>query len=128
MTHTSYKQLFGHIADFEVTYRLFSAEEGGRKLSPFQGIRWNFMYEEFPKESFMIYPEILDAQTKEVFPTDIPIPQYGIATMWILNPSLRSLHQQRIEVGTRGYFTEGPQKVGVCEVMRILGLHSNPMQ
>lgn len=126
--HTPYQQLFGHSADFEVTYRLFSPEEGGRKLPPFQGIRWDFLYEEFPGEGFMIYPEIMAPQTNEIFPSGIPIPPYGIATMWILNSSLRTLHQQRLKAGTRGYFIEGPKKVGVCEVSRILGLHSNPIQ
>jgi hypothetical protein len=126
--HTPYQQLFGHAADFEVTYQLFSSEEGGRKLPAFQGILWGFLYEDFPKEGFMIYPEILDTQTKELFASGIPIPVYGIATVWILNPALRPLHQQRVQVGTRGYFSEAPKKVDVCEVTRLLDLHTNPTQ
>lgn len=125
--HTSYLERFGHLPDFEVTYRLFSPEEGGRKMPAHQGVMWNFIYDEQPKKgSFMIFPEIIDVDTREVFISDSPVPEYGIATMWIANPQLRSYHQQYIKPGVRGYFTEGPRKIGVCEVTRIIGLFTNP--
>lgn len=95
-----YSEIFGHLPDFEVAYRVFSPEEGGRKTPAFQGIRWDFMYEEYPQENSMVYPEVVDVNTREVFVSETPIPEYGIATMWILNPKLRSMHQKRIKLGT----------------------------
>ncbi len=126
--HKPYLEVFGHLPDFEVTYRIFSPEEGGRKTPVFQGIRWDFTYEDYPSEGFMIYPEIIDVNTKVAIEAEVAIPDYGIATMWILNSRLRGLHQKRIKLGTRGYFVEGPRKVGVCEVTRIIGLFSNPIE
>ena len=123
--HTPYSEIFGHSPDFEVTYKIFSPEEGGRKTPAYQGIRWDFSYEEYADEGFMIWPEILDGSTSEVLKTGTPIPNYGKATMWILNFQLRSLHQKRIKIGVRGYFMEGRQKVSVCEVIQIAGLFSN---
>ena len=125
MTHIPYCERFGYLPDFEVTYRIYSAEECGRKTPAFQGIRWDFMYEEYPGEAFMI-PEILDVKTKQPLISEIPIPEYGVATMWIVAPQLRPMHRQRLNVGTRGYFIEGNRKVGVCEVTQIIGLLANP--
>ncbi len=50
----------------------------------------------------------------------------AIARMWIVNNELRSYHQERIRVGTKGYFMEGT-KTGECEVIKIVGLMSNPI-
>ena len=50
----------------------------------------------------------------------------GIARKWIVNNDLRSYHQQRITVGTKGYFKEGI-RTAECEVIEIVGLMSNPV-
>ncbi|MGA0557009.1 hypothetical protein ACO2Q8_10185 [Larkinella sp. VNQ87] len=126
--HKPYEERAGHPPDFEVTYRLFTADEGGRRTPAFQGIRWDFLYEDFSKEAFMIWPEFLDKNGVLFAEEFEPIEPYGRALMWIVNPALRrTVHQHRIKVGTRGYFMEGLTKVGVCEVTRILGLMSNPV-
>lgn len=126
--HIPYSERFGHLPDFEVTYHIFSVEEGGRKISAYQGIRWDFMYDEYRNALHIVYPEILNSITREPFESEVPIPENGIATMWILSPEFRPLHQQRIKPGTRGYFMEGNTKVAVCEVTRIVGLFSNPAE
>lgn len=43
---TPYAEVFGREADFQVTYHLFSAEEGGRYTPAYQGIRWDIRYED----------------------------------------------------------------------------------
>ncbi|MGV3559675.1 hypothetical protein [Larkinella arboricola] len=127
--HKPYQELLGYPPDFEVTYRLFTEEEGGRQTPAFQGIRWNFLYEEFSTETFMIWPEFLDKNGVILSEELEPICPYGIAIMWIVSPDLRrTIHQQRIKVGTRGYFMEGSRKVGVCEVTQILGLLTNSIK
>jgi hypothetical protein len=125
--HTPYKDRFGHLPDFEVTYRLYTADEGGRRTPAFQRIRWDFVYDDQPGHGYMIYPEIMDVALQIPFPAETPIPEYGMATMWILAPLSRPFHQQKIQVGTRGYFIEGNRKIAVCEVTRIIGLFSNPI-
>ncbi|MBD2702561.1 hypothetical protein IC229_18075 [Spirosoma sp. BT702] len=126
--HIPYQELFGRQPDFEVTYHIYSPEEGGRTLPGFQGTLWDFMDDVDRNGMYMIYPEILNLTTREPFERGMPIPENGIATMWILSSKLRSLHQQRIKVGTRGYFMEGSKKVAVCEVTNIISLFSNPVE
>ncbi|MCY7356198.1 MAG: hypothetical protein LH609_01770 [Rudanella sp.] len=110
-----------------MTYRLYTLDEGGRRTPAFQGIRWDFMYDEHQGSLCIIYPEITDLTLQTPFPAETAIPEYGMATMWIVNTSSRPFHQQWIQVGTRGYFMEGNRKIAVCEVTRIIGLFSNPV-
>lgn len=128
MGSTPYSTIFNRLPDFEVTYSLFTAAGGGRKTPAFQRVRWSFMYEEYPGERFMIFPEIIIAVTREIYGAGIPIPTYGLAAIWLLNSDNRLLHHSRIQVGTSGFFVEGTDKVGVCEVVRIISLFSNPLQ
>jgi hypothetical protein len=113
--------------DFRVTYRLFTAEEGGRKTPAYQGIRWDFRYEDkvISTGTFIIHPEFLGL-SGEVLPIE-PLPMSGQANMFIFNPKLRDFHRQHLHLGVRGYFVEGPHRVGVCEVVEIIGLHKNPV-
>lgn len=110
------------LPDFRVTYRLFTAEEGGRKTPAYQGIRWDFRYEEksISTSTWMIHPEFLDLKGG-VLPIE-PLPMMGQANMFVLNPELCNFHRQHIRPGVRGYFVEGPRRVGVCEVVEVLGL------
>jgi hypothetical protein len=105
-----------------VTYRIFTAEEGGRRTPAYQGIRWDFRYEDkgISTGTWIINPEFLDLDGN-VLPIE-PLPMMGQANMFLLNPGLRSFHQQHIQPGVRGYFVEGPTRVGVCEVVEVLGL------
>jgi len=116
-----YAELFGRKADFRVTYRLFTAEEGGRKSPAYQGIRWDMCYaEDESSKTRMVYPEFID-------PDGFPVPNgpfapVGRADMFVLNPDMLSFHRQLIHPGTRGYFMEGSTRVGVWEVAEVLGL------
>ncbi len=130
--HKPYQEIFGHPADFRVAYRFYTVEEGGRYITPAQGYRSNFVYaEKWPDANgaFMIFPEFEDEQ-ENVFieKEDIYVSPIGTARMWILDANLRKLHQQRIKVGTKGYFVEGIRNVAECEVTQILGLMSNPTE
>jgi len=118
----TYAEQFGRAPDFRVTYRLFTAEEGGRKMPPFQGIRWDFCYEDkaINTSTWMIWPEFLGLDGAVLSPG--PIPELGQANMFCLNPDARGFHRQYIQPGVRGYFVEGPRRVGVCEVVEVLGL------
>ncbi len=45
--------------------------------------------------------------------------------MWILFPSSRAHHRKTLEVGMKGYFMEGPNKVAEAEIVQIIGLLTN---
>ena len=115
--------------DFQVRYRIYSAEEGGRKTPHFQHIRWDFAYEDEeispPNKIFMILPEFIEP-SGAVLPEGELIFSSGLANMYILNPAFRDFHGQHIRVGVKGYFREAGRRTGQCEVVEILALHQNP--
>ena len=111
-------------ADFEVRYRFFTAEEGGRKSVPRQHIRWDFLYDgDDPQRdgAFIIWPEFVDPAGSPL--PEGPVPSHGLAQMFILSDSMREqVHRHRIAVGVKGYFIEGLKRVAECEVTRLIGL------
>lgn len=125
--HIPYESRFGHPEDFKVKYRLYTQEEGGRWQLPHQGLRSNFWYEHENHTmhgDFMIFPEF-ENETGDLIESGEVLSE-GIARMWIFSDQLRGYHQERITVGTRGYFIEG-NRTGECEVIEIVGLINNPM-
>lgn len=95
----------------------------------FQHLRCEFMYEgDEPSDGiYMIHPEFLDEYGLPV-PENVPVPLEGTASMWILVPEMRvSVHRDRAKVGIRGHFMEGGRRVGDVEILRIEGLHENPV-
>ena len=52
------------------------------------------------------------------------VPMSGVADMFLVNPDRASYHRQRIAVGTKGYFMEGPKRVAECEVVALRSLRS----
>ena len=118
----SYTGLMGRPTGFQVTYRLFTAEEGGRYALPHQHIRWDFRYEDkaIHTGTFMIWPEFL-GPNGEVLPAG-EISQLGQANMFFFGPGPQDFHRQHIRPGARGYFVEGSWRLGVCEVVEVLGL------
>jgi len=50
----------------------------------------------------------------------IRVPQTGEAQMWIINENNYNLHKQRINIGQKGFFMEGPTRTAECEVIRIV--------
>jgi hypothetical protein len=122
----SYQQE-GQQPDFRVSYRLFTQEEGGRWAPPYQHIRWNFRYDDKTISTgtfIMVYPEILTPDGT-YFPEGQPIPMVGLADMFIFSAKARAFHAPHIRPGTRGYFVEGRQRVGVWEVLEVTGLRDN---
>ena len=125
----SYSSRCRYLADFEVRYRFYSSNEGGRRTgTPFQHYRCDWAYDgdDIVKNGiYMIWPEFL-AEDGTIFPSEMPVPVVGNATMWILNPQLRAeIHCARIKVGIRGFFMEGNHRVAEAIVTRILGLQEN---
>lgn len=124
------KENVEYSADFLVSYRFLSKEEGGRQSgTPFQGYRCDWLYEgDDPKVDgiYMIHPEFL-TEEGEVFESEKSVPSEGVARMKIIFSEMKEYHQNRIKEGTKGYFVEGPKKVGEATVTKILGLNSkNP--
>jgi hypothetical protein len=123
----SYEKIRGHPPDFEVRYRFFKPEEGGRYCGPpWQHYRGDWSYAETPAELYMIHPEFID-ENGERIPDGLPVPWEGRATMWVLIPERRAeIHRARIQVGVQGFFMEGNRKVAEATVIRVLNLHGNP--
>ena len=72
----------------------------------------------------MIFPEF-ESENGELIQSGEVLSE-GIARMWIAMDHLRPYHQERITIGTKGYFVEG-KRTGECEVIQIVGLMSNPI-
>ncbi len=71
----------------------------------------------------MIWPEF-ENNDNELIQSGQPFKE-GIARMWIINYEMRKYHQERIKVGTKGYFLEGSMKTAGCEVIEIVDLVKN---
>ena len=127
--HIPYEQVRHRPCDFIVRYRFLTSEEGGRKTgTPHQGYRSDFLYAEDEVENkggwkiWCIHPEFLDENKKIILTKNTHVPQSGTAQMWILNENLMPMHKERIKVGQKGFFVEGPTKTAECEVIGIVGL------
>ena len=126
----NYAEIRGHPPDFEVRYRFFTREEGGRISGPpWQHYRCDWAYADDDISAagiYMIHPEFT-AEDGSILPEGIPVPWSGTATMWILVPEMRAeIHRSRIAEGVRGYFMEGSHRVAEAVVTRVIGLHTNP--
>ena len=86
-------------ADFEATITVFTEEEGGRKKSAFNGIRWDFMYagDAEKMQTYMIWPEFVDADGN-LIPSDIPLRGTLHAVMRIVDQNMRNtVHAGRLK-------------------------------
>lgn len=120
-----------HPHDFIIKYRFYTPEEGGRKQSAIQGYRCDFAYEGDDIGNtgiYAIHPEFEDGDGQLIMDVGRPVQREGQARMWILFGEMRKkVHRHRIQVGTRGYFMEGPRRVGEVEVTSLVGLLTNPV-
>lgn len=119
--------------DFEATIRIFRPDEGGHKTAPFNGIRWDFAYddehsnlhENLPTlQLYMIWPEFFDDEGHSL-PKDHPllvdVPLR--AKLIILDPKYRTLvHRKRIAPGVRFFCHEASGRVAQGVVTKITGL------
>lgn len=126
--HIPYEELLGHPEDFRVKYKFYSKDEGGHENIPHQGIRTDFWYESehIMDGLFMIWPEFEDRSGK-LIKTGAVLNE-GIARMWIYSNELRPYHQERLKLGTIGYFMEGSRRTAKCEVINIVGLFTNHLK
>lgn len=113
--------------DFEATIRILTEPEGGRRTSPFNGIRWDFSYasDNSSDQQYMIWPDFFGREGDSL-PTDSPLP-LGVdlpARMTVVIDEMREqTHRARIKPGMEFYCHEGPKRVAVGRVTRITGLH-----
>lgn len=111
--------------DFEVRYRFFGSEDGGRTRPPHQFYRsdWSYDGDDIEKTGiFMIWPIFLD-ENGAFIERDSPVPVEGIAQMFIVNDEFRtSIHAKLLAPGVRGYFMEGPNRVAEAVVTRLLSI------
>jgi hypothetical protein len=123
----TYKENTNQNQDFEVKYRLYGLEDGGRKAT-FQHLRCDFSYEEDDIDEigiYMIWPEFLDSSGKPINDKEI-VPLEGEASMWIVVDEMREkVHRRKIKVGTKGFFMEGLRRIGEVKVTRIVDLNIN---
>jgi hypothetical protein len=116
--------------DFEVRYRFFTPDEGGRQTGPpHQGSYrsdWAYDGDDISRTGIhMIWPEFIDDHGAILSP-DAQVRVAGHARMWIVSPGMRTqVHQARIREGVRGYFMEGSRRVAEAVVTRIVALHAN---
>lgn len=73
----------------------------------------------------MIWPEFLDENGQTILDNQSPVPESGLAEMWILVRENLPYHREKIEVGTTGYFMEGFRKTAECTVLKIMGELAN---
>ena len=123
----TYREIRNRPEDFIFKYRLYTPDEGGRKVT-YQHLRCDFMYAgDDPVKGgiYMIHPEFLDANGN-VVDEKIPLMLEGKATMWVLVEEMKEkVHRSRIKLGTKGYFMEGSRKIGEVEVESIVGLNES---
>ena len=119
------RRLYEHKDDFEAEIVILTRAEGGRDTPPLNGIRWDLMYEDDDEGApclYIIWPEFIDANG-DALPRDVPLSGTLRARMHIINDEFaKSLHKNRIRVGTRFFMMEGAHKVARGTVSRITGL------
>jgi hypothetical protein len=125
----TYADRTGRPQDFDVKYRFFAQEEGGRASgSPGQGYRCDWLYDGDNVRKtgiYMIWPEF-EQEDGGIIPLGEHVPMEGTARIWIVNNELRnSIHRKRLKEGVRGFFMEGGQKVAEVCVTKIIGLHNS---
>ena len=113
--------------DFEATIRIYTAAEGGRRTSAFNGIRWDFVYAERqpPDTLYMIWPDFFAAGGLSL-PTDQPLP-VGVElsarmSVVVMDEMRAEVHRGRIAPGVRFFCHEGGRRVAEGVVTRITGL------
>lgn len=114
--------------DFEATIRILTESEGGRKTSPFNGIRWDFSYasDNSSDQLYMIWPDFYDAN-EDSLPADLPLPlgpELPARMTVVVDEMREQTHRGRIKPGVEFYCHEGPHRVAVGCVTRITGLHN----
>ena len=128
--NVNYAETTGHPADFDVRYRFYGADEGGRRIGPpFQGFCCDWLYDGDDiavTGLYCIWPLFLSEDGGAPLQEREPVAVAGTASMWILSHEFRvRVHRNRIVEGVKGYFMEGSHRVAKATVSRVVGLHTN---
>lgn len=95
---------------------------------PFNGYRSDWLYDgdDLYVEGLSIIWPTFENESGEILENQISVLRDGFARMTVVVPEIRiSTHQQRIKIGTKGFFMEGSRKVAKAEVVEILDLHKD---
>jgi hypothetical protein len=106
--------------DFEVTMTFLTAEEGGRKMRPFQGYRSDVA---FPGDNalHMIHPTFLN-EDGSLYAPGIPAPPVVRADMYIVYPETRPAYREKVRLGTALRIVEGSFTVANAVVTAVKNL------
>ena len=110
-------------AHFAAKIRILPEDEGGRRMPPFNRIRWDFGYatDAPAQEIYMIWPEFLDVAGQPIA-DKIPLVGDYAAKMRIVSPKAVAYHSTRISIGTQFHCHEGARIVATGIVTKILAL------
>lgn len=108
MENSLYKKEY----DFEAEITILTESEGGRKIPPRNGIRWDFRYAEDDENTlFMIWPEFI-SEDGMLIPEDVALCGTYRARMYVVVDEMKEkIHNQRIKEGVKFYMVEGPHIV-----------------
>jgi hypothetical protein len=114
----------GRDPDFRVRYRWIREQHGTAHQRAFQHMRSDFLYDgdDPTREGIhMIWPEF-EVEIGTPLEEGDEVPPEGTATMWILDPELRSYHGARLAPGVRGFLVVGVRKIAEVEVLETFDL------
>ncbi|GAB3294788.1 hypothetical protein GCM10027348_15950 [Hymenobacter tenuis] len=101
-------------------------KEGGHKLPPYNGIRWDFRYASGENATlcFMLCPDFYDPETGNSWQKlAVPVEEWLYALIYCPFPESRlRVHQKFVCSGTSFYCVEGNGIVAEGAVTRITGL------
>lgn len=121
------KRLYAVPDDFEAVIRVYTPQEGGRLSPAFNGIRWDFAYEEVSgiQDLYMIWPDFFD-EHGDSFAEGRPLPlsiELPARMIVLIDDMRRQVHRLRIREGVKFYCHEGARRVAEGRVTRITGLY-----
>ena len=122
-----YRLYEGLLDVFEARIRILLPDEGGRKLPPYNGVRWNFRYAmgEESRHFYPLYPDFYRPETGESWQKLLPLPvnEWLFARMYCIdNASRIQVHQMFVRPGTVFYGCEGSRIIAEGTVTRLTGL------
>lgn len=116
-------RVYEQAEDFQAEITILTPEEGGRFAPVFNGVRWDFQYEQDgdSQQHFMIWPEFVDEENEPIS-REFPLKGTYRARMYVVSENLRDLHRPRVQVGTEFFCVQGPKKVARGTVTKVTGL------
>jgi hypothetical protein len=69
----------------------------------------------------MIWPEF-ESEDGRPLPEGAAVPDAGLASMWIMNPDMKTYHRSRVRIGAGGFLVVGHNRIASAEVVEVLSL------